>query len=77
MELAARASRPSEHGELREYYLMLATQMDARAQEHRALARMYRVQSRSNEPAAAECDRLTKLDARAASEARALAREQE
>lgn len=76
MELAARASRPSEHGELREYYLMLAKQSDANAQEHRALARMYRAQSRSNEPAAAECERLARLDARAASEAGALAREQ-
>jgi hypothetical protein len=75
LQLAARAERPSEHGELREYYLMLATQADADAKEHRLMARMYRVQSRTNEPAAAQCDRLAKLDVRAASEARALARE--
>lgn len=75
LQLAARAERPSEHGELREYYLMLATQADADAKEHRAMARMYRVQSRANEPAAAQCDRLARLDARSASEARALARE--
>jgi len=73
--LAARAERPSEHGQLREYYLTLATQADANAREHRAMARMYRVQSRANEPAAAQCDRLVTLDTRAASEARALARE--
>ena len=73
--LAARAERPSEHGQLREYYLMLATQAEANAKEHRAMARMYRVQSRANEPAAAQCDRLAKLDSRSASEARALARE--
>ena len=73
--LAARAERPSEHGELREYYLRLATQAEADAKEHRTMAKMYRVQSRTNEPAAAQCDRLAKLDARSASEARALARE--
>ena len=75
LQLAARAERPSEHGELREYYLRLAAQADVDMKEHRAMARMYRVQSRTNEPAAAQCDRLAKLDARAASEARALARE--
>ena len=73
--LAARAEKPSEHGELREYYLKLATRAEADAKEHRAMAKMYRVQSRTNEPAAAQCDRLAKLDARSASEARALARE--
>jgi len=75
LQLAARAERPSEHGELREYYLKLATQADAEAKEHRAMARMYRVQSRTNEPAATHCERLASLDARSASEARALARE--
>ena len=75
LQLAARAERPSEHGELREYYLMLAAQADAKAKEHRSMARTYRVQSRANEPAAAQCERLAKLDARSASEARALARE--
>jgi hypothetical protein len=75
LQLAARAERPSEHGELREYYLRLAAQAEANAKEHRAMAKMYRVQSRVNEPAAAQCDRLAKLDDRSASEARALARE--
>ena len=75
MELAARAARPSEHGDLREYYLVLAAQREADALEHRAMARMYRAQSRGNEPAAAQCDRLARLDARAAREARTLARE--
>lgn len=75
MELAARAAKPSEHGELREYYLLLAKHAEAGAKEHRAMARMYRNQSRSNEPAAAHCDQLARLDTRSASEARALARE--
>ena len=74
-KLSARAERPSEHGQVREYYLMLATQADADAKEHRAMARMYRVQSRANEPAAAQCERLVTLDLRAAREARAMARE--
>ena len=75
LQLAARAEKPSEHGQLREYYLMLATQADANEREHRTLARMYRSQSRTNEPAAAHCERLARLDSRAASEARALARD--
>ena len=74
-KLAARADRPSEHGQVREYYLMVAERADADAKEHRAMARMYRVQSRANEPAAAQCERLATLDLRAAREARALARE--
>lgn len=75
LQLAARAELPSEHAELREYYLMLAKQRDAKAKEHRAMARTYRTQSRANEPAAAHCDQLARLDARSANEARALARE--
>jgi hypothetical protein len=75
MQLAAKASRPSEHGQLREYYLMLARQYEAAANEHRTMGRMYRVLSRSSEPAAAQCDRLMTLASSAARESRALARE--
>lgn len=75
MELEARASTPSEHGQLREYYLILARQSEARTKDLRSMARMYRGLSRSNEPAAAQCDRLAGLAARAAAEARAMARE--
>jgi hypothetical protein len=75
LQLAARAEKPSEHAELREYYLLLARQFEAGAKEHRALARTYRSQSRANEPAAAHCDQLARLQTRSAAEARALARE--
>jgi hypothetical protein len=75
LSLAARAEKPSEHGQLREYYLMLAKQADDNEREHRAMARTYRTLTRANEPAAAQCDQLARLDARSASEARALARE--
>jgi hypothetical protein len=75
MQLAARASKPSEHGELREYYLMLARQYEADAKEHRVMAKTYRGQNRANESAAAHCDRLAVLRADSAAEARALARE--
>jgi hypothetical protein len=74
-QLAARAERPSEHGQIREYYLMLAKEHEADAREHRTNARMLRNISRSNESSAAQCDRLATLAGRAAREARALARE--
>jgi hypothetical protein len=74
-QLAVRAERPSEHGQVREYYLMLAKEYEADAKEHRTMARMYRGISRANESSAAQCDRLGALAGRSAREARALARE--
>ena len=73
--LAARASKPSEHGELREYYLLVAKQADEDARAHRTMAQMFRGRSHPSEPAAMQCDRLAQLAAGAADEARALARE--
>jgi len=71
--LAARASRPSEHGQLREYYMLLAQRYEIAAKEERAVCRLYRGQSRPAESAAVQCDRLVALTADAAREARALA----
>ena len=75
LELAAKAATPAEHGELREYYTKVAAQYAADAKEHRAMAQMYRGLGRTNESAAAHCDRLVKLGEDSAAEARALASE--
>jgi hypothetical protein len=71
--LAARASKPSEHGQLREYYTLLAQRYETAAREGRAMCQFYRGPGRPAESAGAQCDRLAAANAEAAREARALA----
>jgi hypothetical protein len=73
--LAAGAARPSEHGLIREYYVLLAQRYEKAATDQRAVCRMYRGQSRPSESTAVQCDRLVTATTGAAREARALARE--
>ncbi len=73
MVLAARAERPSEHGELYEYYSTLARQYESNAKDHRFMAQMYRGRSHPSEPEAVQCDRLAMMATGSAREARALA----
>lgn len=74
---AAGASTPSEHGQVREYYLMLARHYEQSARDLRFMAQMYRGRAHPSEHQAVQCDRLAKLAGSSASEARALAKEHE
>jgi hypothetical protein len=73
--LATAAHTPSDHGALREYFLTLATQKTAEANEHATMANTFRVsgQRRGSEFAAMHCDSLAKLARDAAKEATASA----
>jgi len=73
--LAARAQRPSEHGQLSEYYSTLAARYTADARDHRTMAAAYRGHNRVNQGAVTHCDRLVQLSDDSAKEASALAAE--
>ena len=73
--LAAAAHNPSDHHALEEYFLTLAKQKTAEANEHATMANTFRVsgQRRGSEFAAMHCDSLAKLARDAAKEATASA----
>ena len=73
--LAAAAHSPSDHRALEEYFLTLAKQKTAAANEHATMANTFRVsgQRRGSEFAAMHCDSLAKLARDAAKEATASA----
>jgi hypothetical protein len=73
--LAARAQRPSEHGQLSEYYSTLAARYAADAKDHRTTAAAYRGQNRVNQSAVTHFDRLVQLADASAKETQALAAE--
>ena len=74
LELAAKASTPSQHGELVEYYESLAKQYSTDAADHSAMAAAYRG-TKSGTSRASHCDRLVQIARQESKEATALAAE--
>jgi len=72
VDLAAKASTPTEHGELVEYYESLVKQYTTDAADHSAMAAAYRG-TKSGASMASHCDRLVQIARQEVKEATALA----
>ena len=77
--LIEKASTPADHNKLAQYYRLQADKLDAEANEHADMAKMYRARPTASEvkrpmspDTAAHCDYIAESLRKAASEARAL-----